>query len=183
VTGATFGYATAPHTLEFTFSRDVGASIDAGDLLLENLITSQTIPTASIDVTYNGTTNTARFTFPGLTSGILPDGSYRATIDAAGIVDAQGNVMLDDHVSALRFLVGDANNDGHVNLDDFNILAANFGESNRDFTQGDFNYDGTVNLTDFNVLAGRFGSSVAPAAAASRAGDAGDEDDYDLLEE
>ena len=55
---------------------------------------------------------------------------------------------------------------GRVNLDDFNVLAANFGQSPRDFTQADFNYDGVVNLKDFNILAGRFGS--APTSAFAR---------------
>src|SRR5688572_17756350 len=165
VTASAFRFATAPHALEFTFSRNVGASLGAGDLLLENLTTSQTIPTGSINVSYNATTNVARFTFPALANGLLPDGNYRATIVAGGVVDAQGNVMLADHAFNFRFLVADANNDGQVNLADFNILAANFGQSNRDFTQGDFNYDGSVNLLDFNILAGRFGSGLAPAAS------------------
>jgi hypothetical protein len=74
-----------------------------------------------------------------------------------------------------------------VNLDDFNILAGNFGQTNRTFTQGDFTYDGTVNLDDFNVLAGRFGQTVAPAAAAAptfgttKIGDADREDASDEL--
>lgn len=51
---------------------------------------------------------------------------------------------------------GDANLDGTVNLEDFNLLAANFGGSG-DWTAGDFNHDGVVNLLDFNLLAGNFG--------------------------
>ena len=54
-------------------------------------------------------------------------------------------------------LAGDANHDGRVNLQDFNRLAAHFGQSPRDFTQGNFNYDSVVNLQDFNRLAARFG--------------------------
>ena len=48
-----------------------------------------------------------------------------------------------------------------VNLDDFDIMAANFGLPG-DFTQGDFDYNGTVGLSDFNLLAARFGVTVAP---------------------
>jgi hypothetical protein len=51
-----------------------------------------------------------------------------------------------------------------VNLQDFNILAANFGQSNCTFSQGDFNYDTIVNLQDFNILAGRFGVALGPNA-------------------
>jgi hypothetical protein len=76
-------------------------------------------------------------------------------------------------VLSFRFLQGDANNDGRVNLDDFNILAANFGQSPRDFTQGDFDYSGNVNLNDFNILASRFGSSlsVAPSTGGGGSGE------------
>jgi lysophospholipase L1-like esterase len=172
VTASNFAYATAPHALSSTFSRNVGASLGADDLLLENLTTGQTVPTGSISLSYNTGTNTARFTFPGFTGGVLPDGGYRATIRAAGVVDSSGNPMLADHVHNFVFLIGDANNDGTVNLGDFNVLASNFGESNRNFTHGDFNYDGTVNLTDFNILASRFGNAALPPAFRSAGGGA-----------
>ena len=65
----------------------------------------------------------------------------------------------------LRYtLDGDANLDGTVNLQDFNRLAANFGQSNQAWTDGDFNYDGAINLSDFNALAGNFGMSASPTA-------------------
>ena len=65
-------------------------------------------------------------------------------------------------------LTADANRDRVVNTTDFNVLAANFGQSGRSFTQGNFDYsaDGRVDTTDFNLLASRFGTSVAPAAPA-----------------
>ena len=165
VASSSFALATAPHRLNFTFRGNVSGSLGTEDLLLENLTTSQTVPSGSMSVAYNGATNTATFTFPGFTGGILPDGRYRATVRASGITDAAGNPMPADHVFNFVFIVGDANNDGAVNLDDFNVLAANFGQSNRDFTQGDFNYDGTVNLADFNILAARFGTAIAPASS------------------
>ena len=62
----------------------------------------------------------------------------------------------------LRYtLDGNANLDTQVNLADFNRLASNFGQSNRDWVDGDFNYDGTVNLADFNALAANFGGATA----------------------
>ena len=60
---------------------------------------------------------------------------------------------------------GDANLNRAVNLQDFNILAANFGSTNADWSQADFNLDGNVNLSDFNLLAANFGLSAAGAAA------------------
>ena len=60
-------------------------------------------------------------------------------------------------VAELTRPFGDATRDGQVNLDDFNVLAANFGQGNRGWRQGDFTADGIVNLDDFNLLAGNFG--------------------------
>jgi hypothetical protein len=57
---------------------------------------------------------------------------------------------------------GDANLNGAVNLDDFNILAANFGQSGANWQQGDFNGDGRVSLDDFNLLAANFGATAGP---------------------
>jgi hypothetical protein len=47
-----------------------------------------------------------------------------------------------------------------VSLEDFNILATNFGKTGMTFSQGNYDYsaDGKINLLDFNVLATNFGS-------------------------
>jgi hypothetical protein len=71
---------------------------------------------------------------------------------------------------------GDANLDGIVNLGDFNRLAANFGQTNRNWVHGDFDYNGTVTLSDFNRLASNFGqASAAPGGVAN-------DDDADPLQ-
>jgi hypothetical protein len=54
----------------------------------------------------------------------------------------------------------DANLDGTVDTLDFNSLAANFGGTNRIWSQADFNYDGVVDTLDFNALAANFGFTV-----------------------
>jgi hypothetical protein len=56
---------------------------------------------------------------------------------------------------------GDANFDQAVNLDDFTILAANFGSTGKWWADGDSNFDGAVNLDDFTALASNFGTSPA----------------------
>jgi phosphoheptose isomerase len=156
VVASAFRFATAPHELRFTFDRDVSAELGADDLVLQNLTTGQTIPEADLALTYDPSANVATFTYAGgANAGVLPDGRYRATLLAAGIA------MSADHVFAFHFVQGDADNDGIVNLSDFNTLAANFGQRPRTFSQGDFNYDGTVNLSDFNLLAARFGTLLA----------------------
>jgi photosystem II stability/assembly factor-like uncharacterized protein len=157
-----FTFATAPHQLSFKFSEAVGATLSVADLTLENLTTSTTVPSGNIALAYDVRSDTATFTFPGFTNGVLPDGRYRATLTSAGITDGAGNALAGPNTFDFFFLTGDANHDATVDLLDFNILAGNFGQSGRDFTQGNFNYDSTVDLLDFNLLAVRFGTGVGP---------------------
>jgi hypothetical protein len=146
--------------------------LSTADLLLENLTRGQTIPSANIAMSYAPQSNTVTFTFSGYQYGALPDGDYRAALPAGSVTDPAGNPLA-AHSFEFFFLNGDANHDARVNLDDFNILAANFGQSPRDFTQGDFDYSGNVNLNDFNILASRFGSSlsVAPSTGGGGSGE------------
>jgi hypothetical protein len=143
------------------FNGDVAPeTVSAADLLLLNLTTNQSIDMNALAVaSYDAATRSATWSFP---SSVLPDGNYRATLPATSVRDALGNAMAQDVTFDFFVLGGDANQDRLVNLADFNILAPNFGQSPRSFSQGDFNYDGLVNLADFNLLASRFGQSLAP---------------------
>jgi uncharacterized delta-60 repeat protein len=164
---AQFAYQTAPQRVSFRFSQNVEGSISASDFQLTG---PAGMPAHTF--AYDNITNTATLTF----QGILPDADYSARAIAAGITNAQGQPMPSDYLLNFFFLQGDANHDRQVSLADFNILAANFGQSNRNFTHGDFNYDGQVNLQDFNILAGRFGVNVSPTVGdAARGGGRDDE--------
>ncbi len=55
------------------------------------------------------------------------------------------------------YLPADANLDGNVDLNDFTVLAASFGQNNRLWVQGDYTLDGVINLDDFTALAANFG--------------------------
>lgn len=55
---------------------------------------------------------------------------------------------------------GDANLDGQVNSDDFNVLATSFGGAGT-WATGDFDGSGIVNSDDFNLLASNFGFMAA----------------------
>jgi hypothetical protein len=154
-----FRFATAPHALAYTFSENVGPTIDPADFVVTRLPATNVVTAVS----FNAGTRTATVTFP--VNGVLPDGRYTSQLSAAGVTDIAGNVLAAGDTLNFLFMLGDANNNGSVNIQDFNILASNFGQTGRNFTQGDFNYDGTVNIQDFNILAGRFGQSVAPAAS------------------
>jgi hypothetical protein len=167
VSSSSFAFDDRPQRVKFSFNANVSASLSVADLQLRNTTTSQSIPADKIALAWDAATNTASFTFPGYAYGALPDGRYRATLPAGSVSDGAGNTLATDVVLDFTFINGDANRDGRVNLQDFNVLAANFGQSNRKFSQGDFTYDGQVNLGDFNVLASRFGQAVAPSVATS----------------
>ncbi len=71
---------------------------------------------------------------------------------------------------AAGIAAGDVNRDGAVNVNDFNILAFNFGKNAgaNGWDQGDTNDDGNVNVNDFNALAFNFGkASGSPPAPVS----------------
>lgn len=61
---------------------------------------------------------------------------------------------------------GDFNEDGEVNIADFQILADNFGTGTT-LPQGDFNEDGRVNLVDFGLLKDAFAAGANGAGAAA----------------
>jgi len=73
---------------------------------------------------------------------------------------------VDDSAILVRLtLYGDANLDGKVDTIDFNLLAANFGQSGKSWFNGDFDYSGTVNTIDFNLLASNFSLTLAGKTA------------------
>ncbi len=158
VTGSNFLFDTLPQRVTFTFNVSVGPTLSLADFIVQKLPAGPIVTPDSLS--YNSLTNTATLSF----SAPLPDGNYRATVLAAGITNLSGDPLPADVIFDFFFLLGDANHDGRVNLGDFNILAANFGQTPRNFTQGDFNYDTIVNLSDFNILAARFGVVLSPSA-------------------
>jgi hypothetical protein len=188
-------FATSPHRVTVQFNEDVSDTLALGDLSIQNLTTGLPLNMSAFTFSYDTGTNTATWN----ANSILPDARFRGTILSTSVADRSGNGLDgngdgtsgDDLNFDFFFLMGDANHDARVNLDDFNILAANFGQSGTDFTRADFTYDGTTNLDDFNILAARFGNSLAgPSSTASNGGsrsvstdDLGDEEDRlgDLL--
>jgi hypothetical protein len=115
-----------------------------------------------------------------LSTGVVSSSSVSGTnlsINLSGAADTQ---TLDVNVTDVRHfptsaagsynfrlgvLLGDADQDRRVNLADFNVVAAHFGEPVSASAEGDFNFDGLVNLSDFNLLAGQFGKNITGASA------------------
>ena len=56
-------------------------------------------------------------------------------------------------------LAGDANGDSTVDLQDFSILKANFGQPG-DLAEGNFNGDSVIDLQDFGILKANFGNHL-----------------------
>ncbi len=159
----------SPMSVLYRFSEPVDPTFSIADLVVENLTTSTTVGASAMQLVYGAVTIWLQF--PGFDRGILPDGDYRATVLAAGTTDVAGNALTENRSLDFHFLQGDANRDRRVNLADFNILASNFGGTDRMFTRGDFNYDSVVNLDDFNVLAGRFGRVLESPSSTRTRGD------------
>jgi hypothetical protein len=55
---------------------------------------------------------------------------------------------------------GDANSDGKVDVGDLGILAANYGQSDKNWATGDFNNDGLVDVGDLGILAANYGTGT-----------------------
>lgn len=83
---------TTGSAVVFQFSENVSLSLLASHLLLTNTTTGQVISPSAMSVSYDPTTHTARFTFPGLPGALLPGGDYSAVL-ASAVSDAFGNSL------------------------------------------------------------------------------------------
>lgn len=92
--------------------------------------------------------------------GTSPDGITPSTIFLFGNDGTAGGTTSGVfNIVPIPGCPGDINGDGVVNLDDFAILAVNFGSGpGSTLSHGDLNGDGSVNLDDFAILAVNFGN-------------------------
>ncbi len=61
-------------------------------------------------------------------------------------------------------LIGDANLDGKVDLNDLNIILNNLGQATGDWTKGNFDGAATIDLTDLNDVLNNLGTTTIPAS-------------------
>lgn len=96
------------------------------------------------------------------TFALPPDGNYTATLPAGSVLDKAGNPLASAVTLSFHVLAGDANRDRVVDFSDLLILAQNYGQTGKTFSQGNFNYDATgdVNFEDLLLLAQRYGTSL-----------------------
>ncbi len=86
-------------------------------------------------------------------------------VEAVRLFGDAGGTWFGETVDATTLLIaytfgGDANLNGTIDIDDFNLLAEYFGQAGRTWYEGDFNGDGRVGLEDFNLLATNYGIVV-----------------------
>ncbi len=173
VSQGSFEWSTR-HAVILDFSEDILGSLDPSDLLLTNTTTGSPVPSSSITLLYDSQARRATLTFDGFNGAILPDGAYHLSLPSGSIEDAAGNVGAEAFAFDFHVLAGDANRDRVVNFSDLLILAQNYGQSNRTFSQGNFDYssDGFVGFSDLLLLAQRYGDSIlawkAPTPFASK---------------
>ena len=82
---------------------------------------------------------------------------------SSGAVSSTGGQASNANADLNTFiLAGDINRDRSVNFDDLLILAQNYGQSGRTYSQGNVDYsaDGVVGFDDLLVLAQRYGTSL-----------------------
>jgi C1A family cysteine protease len=154
VTSAAFEYETGAQRLSFCFGERVCDSLQLTDLTVQRLGGAAVDPFA---MSYDEGSDNATFSF----ADPLPDGDYRATIDAAAVCDPAGNPLTADYTLDFFALAGDADHDRDVDVADLGVLASNWQQSSGTFSQGDFDYNETVDVADLGILASNWQFSLA----------------------
>jgi hypothetical protein len=161
--------------LGHSFRVNFNGSIDFSTLAPDDLVVQSDSALRELftpdAVYYDQQTNEAAFSF--FTS--LPDGIYTATLAAGSVADAAGNTNTMQFSKEFFVLAADANRDEVVNIDDLLIVAANWKQSGRTFSEGDFDGDGFVGELDLGILAENWmkradGTTIAGAPMPSIAG-------------
>ena len=101
-----------------------------------------------------------------LESGLLIEAGLRLGLPLEGSIDGKRTIG-ELETKALRGAfqqTGDFNGDGKVNLDDLEILAANYGKKDRPVTNlnGDLNGDGVVDDADLKIMKANYSFEIAP---------------------
>lgn len=164
VSSSSFHFDAAPMALKVGFSENVGSSFSTADLVLTNQTSGQTIAAGVLSLQYDVATRIATIRFPGLPGGVLPDGNWTLAIQSAGVTDPAGNALAATPPIPFFIFGGDANHDRRVDIMDLYILATNWQQSSRNFSQGDFNGDAIVNAQDLAILSSHWQGTL-PALA------------------
>jgi hypothetical protein len=167
VTATRFDFDTARQQIVFNMSESIGATFAIGDITLTNLDTGLPVPGANLLGAFNAASNEIIVQFTAFPFNALPDGNYRATLNAGSVQDTAA-LPLGAAVSFDFFaLAGDVNRDRRVDVADLGVLASNWQQFGRPFSQGNFDYSagGGVDVNDLGILASNWQKQVPPPAA------------------
>ncbi len=147
-----------------TFGEALATQVTAAKLTLTNTTTNTTVGIAS--VTYAGGNTIAKISFVPL---FLPNGRYVLSMPATGVTDAAGNPLSAPMNVDFVQLAGDANGDGTVDFSDLLVVAQNFNQNGKTFSQGNFNYDasGIVDFSDLLIVAQNYNVSLVQSSVLS----------------
>ncbi len=143
--------------------------ISNGGLIVDYTGTSP-LPAVRADVTQgynggnwqgNGITSSVAAATPGTAVGYAEASTLFSSFPAT----FAGQSVDSSTVLARYAFAGDADLNNSVSFDDLLVLAANYNQTGRSFTQGNFNGDagGNVNFDDLLLLAARYNTSWVPA--------------------
>jgi len=148
------------------FNRAI-AGLDASDVDLKSLTTSQPIPNSQLAIDFSAGAAQPLIRYLGDSTGALPDGSYRITIPQGAFTDADGNPNVTAFTADFFSLAGDANHDRTVGFADLVAVAQHYGQTGgATWSMGDFNHDGNVGFADLVTVAQSYGKSLPAAGAA-----------------
>jgi hypothetical protein len=131
-----------------------------------------TLTNSGTDYHFNGlmTDNSGNFS---VNLPIMPNGTYTWRVKGPTYLSTSGTFVYNHAVTTSVEMglqpAGDANNDNLVDVSDFGILYATFGQSPLTDNRADWTGDGVVNIDDFGWLSARFGQLVNLPVAAPKA--------------
>ena len=70
-------------------------------------------------------------------------------------------------LTGVAVMPGDANRDGHVDVNDLTIVLANYGHTGLTWTQGDFTGDGRVDFNDLTIVLTNYNATYGASSAVS----------------
>ena len=111
---------------------------------------------------YNGTSWSQM-----LASDLTFDGTYASFTAALNGTALNGTALngYDYAVVGTPLLLGDANRDGRVDINDLTIVLANYNQTGMTWAQGEFTGSGTVDINDLTIVLSNYNTSVGSSAA------------------
>ncbi len=142
------------HAIELNFNECV--TIDPAQVYLRAFTDPTAIP---VTIVPHPTSNTGlRIAYPPQ----LPSGNYYLDVPTDAVTDGAGHHMTMAYPSYMFSITrGDVDGDGTVGFGDLLVVAQNYGQSGRTYSQGNLDYDpaGLVNFDDLLIVAQTYAST------------------------